>query len=452
MSKKTYPYQEDIPVSRLRVDLRNPRLPDVQDSQLDAFDTMAAVQEDKLIALAKHITENGLNPAEKFILIADDEEQFIVLDGNRRLAALRALDSPEVISGQLKGGAVRQLKKLADAYAEDPIADVPCIVFRDRDQADPWIELIHDGESGGAGLVKWGAQQRSRYQSRKGKKALHLQVLDYVKEHGELSDKTRKAIELGKYHASTLKRALGTPYVRNKLGLEKRDGRAYTRYPKNEVLKGLNKIVDDIGSGRINVNDVRGQSDRINYANSFTSGELPDPAEEVVEAAPLEQAPEHGGEKASGFARKTGRPHSSSRKKLIPSAITFQIEVTRLNDIYIELKRRLSVNDTPNAVAVLLRAFLEMSVDEYIERNGLKFRARKTLANKAMAVADDMDSKRILTKQELRPIRRAASDQTNAHSTTTLHGYVHNRRFTPGPDDLKATWDTLQLFFEKLWQ
>ena len=110
------------------------------------------------------------------------------------------------------------------------------------------------------------------------------------------------------------------------------------------------------------------------------------------------------------------------------------------------------VNDTPNAVAVLLRAFLEMSVDEFLERKSLSWQGKDTLSNKIMAVVGYMEGNKILTKQALRPIKRAASDQTDAYSTTTLNGYVHNRRFTPGPDDLKATWDTLQIFFEKIWQ
>jgi len=453
MAEKTYPYEEDIPISKLRVDLKNPRLPDVQDSQLDAFHTMAKVQEDKLVALAKHIIMNGLNPAEKFILIPDDEEQFIVLDGNRRLSALRALDSPEIVQGKLSIVAAKQLKQLGDIYPETPIADVPCIVFQDRDQADPWIQLIHDGESGGAGLVKWSAQQRSRYQSRKGKKEFHLQVLDFATEHGDLSEKTRKSIELGKYPSSTLKRALGTPYLREKLGLEKKEGHAFTKYPKNEVLKGLSKMIDDIGSGRINVNHLRTQTDRINYANGLTESEFPDYSTVGDEATPIEEALETvEGSDPDTSPRPRDRRHSLSRKKLIPSSLTFNIDVSRLNDIYIELKRRLLVKDTPNAVAVLLRAFLEMSVDEFVERKRLSWQGNNILSNKIMAVADYMEDKKLLTKQELRPIKRAASDQTDAYSTTTLNGYVHNRRFTPGPDDLKATWDTLQIFFEKIWQ
>ena len=446
-----YPYHEFIPVARLRMDIKNPRLPDVQDSQIESLHTMAKVEQDKLLVLAKHIVENGLNPIERFIVIPDDEDQFSVLDGNRRLTVLRALNTPEVILGYLSQKSARQLKKLAVQFENDLIVDVPCTVFENREHADPWVELIHDGESGGAGLVKWSAQQRSRFQSRKGQKPYHLQVLDYVAEYGALSDGTKSRIELGKYPSSTLKRLLGTPYVRDKLGVDKVEGEAVTNLPKQEVMKGLTRVVEDIGSGNVKVSDLMTQTDRINYINSIESTSLPDESKKTDETTPIEKAPSD--ENSEGIGKKAIRERqpSSLRKKLIPNGLKLNVNVTRLNDIYHELKRRLIVSETPNAVAMLMRAFLEMSVDEYIQRNGITVSGRETLASKASATADFMENSSIMNKNELLPIRRAVSDKTNPSSTTTLHGYMHNRRFTPGPDELKATWDTLELFIQKLW-
>lgn len=452
MSEKNYPYEEDLPISKLRVDIKNPRLPEQQDSQIEAFHLMAKVQEDKLIALAKHIIQYGLNPAEKYIVIPDDEDQYIVLDGNRRLTTLRVLETPEIIEGQLKSDYSRQLIRLSKNYLNDPLMDVPCLIFQDREQADPWIELIHDGESGGAGLVKWSAQQRSRFQARKGKKAVHLQVLDFIAENGELSSETKTKIELGKYPASTLQRVIGTPYVRDKLGIDTVDGELKTRYPKKELLKGITKLVDDIGTGKKKVEHFMTQKKRIDYINDFTPDELPDSNFFSDELIALKDAPDIGtfdSETESG--RKRDRFHSSRRNKLIPSNLQLNITEVRLNDIYIELKRRLIIKDHTNAIAVLMRAFLEMSVDDYIERENITVNGRETLQKKIMAVADFMENNSILRRNDLKPIRRAASMETDASSTTSLHGYVHNRRIRPLQDDLRATWDTLQILFEKIW-
>jgi len=452
MSEKNYPYEEDLPISKLRVDVRNPRLPEQQDSQIEAFHLMAKVQEEKLIALAKHIIEYGLNPAEKFLVIPDDEDQYIVLDGNRRLTTLRVLETPEIVENHFKTDYTRQLKRLSESYFKDPLIDVPCLIFQDREQADPWIELIHDGESAGAGLVKWSAQQRIRFQSRKGKKALHLQVLDFVAENGELTDETKTKIEIGKYPASNLQRVIGTPYVRDKLGIDSVDGEIRTHFPKKELLKGLTKLVDDIGTGRKKVEDFMSQKKRIDYINDFNPDELPDQNYFDNELIALEDAPDNGTfDNENDSRRKRDRLHSSRRTKLIPSSLHLNITEVRLNDIYIELKRRLIIKDHTNAIAVLMRAFLEMSVDDYIERETVPIPDRDTLQNKITAVTDHMEKHSVLSKNALRPIRRAASKETDASSTTSLHGYVHNRRISPLQDDLRATWDTLQIFFEKIW-
>lgn len=466
MASVVYPYEEDIPVTQLRVDLKNPRLPEVPDSQLDAFKMMAsAVPEDKLIALASHIVQyNGLNPAQRFIVMPDEEDRFVVLDGNRRLTAIRALENPEVVLDKLSELAGRQMKRLAEEYKANPIVDASCTVFEDRDHADPWVELIHWGESSGAGTVRWSGQQRARHQTRKSGKPYHLQVLDYVAEHGDLSTETIQKIKEGKYPVSSLQRILNTPYVRARLGIDFKDGRVLTHYPKLEVLKGLSKIVDDFGSGRRTVTDIKRLEHRQKYINSFSSDELPDPdavseeprfLEDALEekSAPNPKSDDKGQEGKNQEEGGKERPHSSARQKLIPTNFKLDIDTPRINDIYIELKRRMKVREVPNAVAVSLRVFLELSVDEYLNRHKIQTRAGdwEKLHKKVEMVAKHMEEKGVMTKTQLEPIRRAVSRDTDPNSIRTLHGYVHKRHFSPGPDDLKATWDTLQFFFKQLW-
>src|SRR5260370_12952905 len=100
VSMTKYPYTADIELAKLRLDLRNRSLPEEPDSQREAFAEMADVQKGKLLALCKHIARYGLSPAQRFIVIPDDDNQFIVLDANRRLTALRALEQPELVKGQ----------------------------------------------------------------------------------------------------------------------------------------------------------------------------------------------------------------------------------------------------------------------------------------------------------------------------------------------------------------
>jgi hypothetical protein len=445
----TFPHFADIEVAKLRLDLRNPRLPDVPDSQREAFEQMADAQDSKLLALCKHIARHGLSPAQRFIVIPDDGNQFIVLDANRRLTALRALEQPDLVQGQLSESDMKQLKQLADTY--EPPDDVPCVVFAKREDADIWVELLHEGESDGAGLVAWSAQQKARHRARGGTKSVSLQVLEFVRTEGAPSAETVKRYDRGTYPVSTLERALTTPHVRRKLGIELEGGQVQTKYPKPEVLKGLTKLVDEIGTGTVKVAQFMTVKDRVTYINRFKDKELPDPRTETDGAAPLGEAPDKPRGKPAGGKRKE-KKQSAARSKLIPAEFMIVIDSTRLNDIYLELKRKLRVDEVPNAAGVLLRVFLELSVDEYVERNRVTLPKEKTLATKVSAVANHMEAEGVMTNKQALLVREAVKSDDKLTLATNLNALVHNRAMSVSGNDLKALWTRLAAFFEKLWE
>ena len=445
----TYPYNADIEVSKLRLDLKNPRLSHEPDSQLDAFEDMADVQGAKLLPICRHIATYGLSPATRFIAIPDDRDQFIVLDANRRLTALRALEHPNLVKGHLPEAEMKQLRTLSASFS--PPDDVPCVVFEKREDAAVWIELLHDGESEGAGLVGWSAQQKARYRARSGGKAPHLQVLDFTRAVGatSLSPKTTRRIDRGSFPLSTLERALSTPAVREALGIELSEGQVTTQYPKGEVIKGLIKLVDDIGSGAIKVGDLMKATDRVAYVDGFKDSELPDAKTKGDTSAVLGDAPEKTRGKAGRDKRASG-----SRTKLIPAEFTLSITRPRLHDIYLELKRKLRVDEVPNAAGVLLRVFLELSVDEFIEKNSVTMPGKDPmprLDKKVLAVADYMEEQGLMSGKQVLLIREAMKSDDKLTLATNLNQLVHNRDMVVAGSDLKALWTRLGLFFEKLW-
>lgn len=443
----TFPYSADIEVPRLRLDLHNPRLPGRPDSQKEAFEEVAAEQKTKLLGLARHIARHGLSPAQRFIVIPDDENFFIVLDANRRLAALKALEQPDLMQGFLPDAQMVQLRALADGY--EPPDDAPCVVFARREDAAVWIELMHEGQGDGFGLVEWTAQQKARHRARDGAKDPHMQVLEFVLREGAISPATAERSRRGQYPVSTLERALTTPHVRTQLGIEIVGGRVVTDYPKPEVLKGLTKIVDEIGSGKVKVGDFMTKEDRADYVNRFNDEELPDPSTRTDTAAPLDEAPEKVvGKKPLSKDKR----HSNARTKMIPADFSVSIAVPRINDIYLELKRKLKLNDVPNAAAVLLRVFVELSVDDYIARNKVAVNFKdKNFQNKVTAVLDYMEANAIQSRRDLVPVREAVKSPDNVTLPTNLNAFVHNPRMTPSGNDLKAIWDRLAHFVQALW-
>jgi hypothetical protein len=113
-------------------------------------------------------------------------------------------------------------------------------------------------------------------------------------------------------------------------------------------------------------------------------------------------------------------------------------------------------HNLPNAAAVLMRVFIELSVDDYIERHDIikneQQRRNAKLGDKLSKVAKHIEDKGAMSSQQLMPVRRATSDKhLLAVSVTSFHQYLHNRHFSPIPSELRTAWDDLQPFMEEIW-
>jgi hypothetical protein len=149
--------------------------------------------------------------------------------------------------------------------------------------------------------------------------------------------------------------------------------------------------------------------------------------------------------------RKQGKSYPVNRNTLVPSVHHLTITNARIQKMFNELKY-LDINYYPNAVAVLFRVFIELSCDCYISTYFLKTATSDSkLGQKIEAIASDMESKSIMTKNELRTARQMSSSPTQNSSIKTFHTYVHNKDVTPIPEDLKSAWDDLWPFIEKIW-
>lgn len=120
-----------IPLVNILVDVENPRLPQPSMGQREAIRGIANEDEQapkKLLALARHIVQNGLSPAEHLWVMPfqGKEQRFVVLEGNRRFAALKGLENPELFDGVISSSLLEALRRLNKQYVESPIDDVSC--------------------------------------------------------------------------------------------------------------------------------------------------------------------------------------------------------------------------------------------------------------------------------------------------------------------------------------
>lgn len=442
----------DVDLADLFVDTRNARLTDEQTNQQTALFALAKQQGKRLLKLATDIVEYGLDPtALPAVVATNDQRRYIVLEGNRRVVTLKALETPSLVAAAFAPTDQKRLLRLSALFAQKPISSLKCVLFGPEEELNHWIDLRHTGQNEGIGLVEWGADEKDRYAARHGQRSPAGQILDFVERAGLLSEAAK--------HSNTkiitnITRLISSPAVRQKIGIDVSEGQITTLYPASEVAKSLTRMVEDLKTERIKVGDIYKKEDRTEYAKSFALGDTPNPATRLEKPKPL------GSKDAEKKADTKPKPKAEPKKEqaertaLIPKGCQLNVVQPRISGIYKELLQ-LSADDYPNACSVIMRVFLELSVDHYSEKHQIMTddeRRNWRLAKRIKEVAADLKNKGAIGAQLEIAVEKIADSQfILAASTTQFNQYVHNKYIFPKATELKAAWDELQPFMEKLW-
>lgn len=428
----------------LLVDEENPRISDPDKGQNEAIRALVAGNgegdQNKFLNLALDIVENGIDESNLPIIIPSEtvSKRYVVVEGNRRVSALKALENPDILDGALSSASLSRLRKLSQRYQAKPISTLNCLVLENRDAARHWIELRHNGEAEGRGTVQWGAQERARFGVRND---LALQILDTL-----VAEKAITAGERKKVRLTNLQRIVANRDARERLGVDLSDGKLVFTADKAQALKALAHVAGDIGSGRIKVRDIYNNERIGEYIRTLPANLIMTPLR--ASTGTSAKAPQ---KKAAKPAKKRTRAPKRDRDRLIPATVKVGTKGQRLLEIEDEL-RSLSLEKFPNAVSVLMRVFVELTVDSYIQRHKLALKSNETLGGKLSLVCEDLVGKKKLTRDQAKPVRRAAAkDSFLAPSIDLMHGYVHNPHIFPSGGDLRSSWDSLEFFLTTCW-
>jgi hypothetical protein len=439
-------------INQILLDPVNPRHDPLQ-PQVELIKAMIDSQKDKLVRLAEDIVESGLNPSDVITVIPHptEKEKFFVVEGNRRITALKLLNSPNLC---LDAPLRRRFEALSLTHSANPIRTIKCVLYPDRESAEHWITLKHTGENAGVGTVRWDATEIKRFQAQGQNKteSIGLQVMNFILKNIELDDNSKKIIR--NMPITTVERLIGDPDIRKSFGLSLVDGLLVSQLTVEATAKALYDFIAPIATGNKKVTDVYYKKDRKKYLEDF--GVIPVEASENLsdKTWPLDLPPQPRPLKSNTPAQPKPRskPLTTARKYVIPSGCGIKITTPRINNIYYELKNQLKVDDVTNACAVLLRVFLEVSIDVYIERKKLTTFFGEELQKKITKITKYMEENKILTRNELKAANKAAGVPHGLFSTNTLNAYVHNPNIHPRADELKLTWDDMELFIKKLWE
>jgi len=449
MSRRKY-----IPVSDIALDRQNARLLDDQPDEPAALLALAEQDQLRLLRLAEDIVaQEGLSPLElpAVIPLPEAPGRYWVIEGNRRVAALKALGTPSLVEPVYSGAAKKKWAELNRRFEENPLVEIECAVFDSEADVEPWVELRHGGQQGGVGLVEWGAREKERWARRHGRGEPWGEIMDFVQDKGALSPEAQGS---KKGVLTSVRRLIGTPDVRHRLGIEVQGRRVFSHYPLEEVSKGLSRIVEDLLTEQIRVGDIYHVNQRLSYIQSIPKEDLPDPETRLDDAVPLDElTPSPGGDPKKAKKKKHKKKTRPQEVFLIPRDVALEIPPRRIYDIYDELKR-LELASFTNSAAVLLRVFLELSVDSYLSGRSLltKKDSDSPLAKRLKKAADDLKDRGMIDGKLHTAVEQVADGKfAIAASTPTLNQYVHNEHVFPAASELRAAWNQLQGFFEALW-
>jgi hypothetical protein len=466
MSDYTKWKERECLVTSLSLDPLNPRIPELATTPTQRDIVAELVTHDNVYELAKDIVEQGFFPTELLVGVGDSDGDTI-LEGNRRLAALKLLIAPELAPDQ----DVKKFRSLSEKVSKSTVSKVRVVFAPSREAAAPLIVNRHTR----LGIHRWQPAQQAKYMRTLVR--ADMSIDEVAKQFGVSKAELIKnlktdsmyqvacALDLPEpiaavvrnprqFNSSVLERLVQSPDAMSYLGVEfEEDGSISGKIDPNEFKKAFGRMVTDIATGQEDTRSLNKNSDIETYLKKFGS-DAPnkklkgsftgDSLLGKASAPPPETKPTKN---AKAAAKK-------QQTSLIPSGVKCHLDSPRINDIFREL-RQLSVRQFPNATGALLRIFLELVVGNYLEKTKkiqpLLDKAKKdgkgndwapTARQMLHAVLADSDI--ILHPMVRKGLNKLVSDDDHPLSLDKMDQFVHNSYVAPTEDELRKLWHLLQ--------
>jgi len=408
----------------------------------------------KLAELAEEVVSEFDLPQLEKLVIYELNGKNIVLEGNRRLAVYKLLDNPELTDNAKLKNKLIGLKsriKINDNFK------LECLITKDKDQGLRYIDRKH---LRGNNEVSWGDNERAHHNARRGnasqKELLKVAITKRMKDL-DFPEELKEQV-LGHGFVTTFWRLIEQNPAWSIFGFSLDDnGKLQTKDKDfDEKLKVI--IFDVLQKGkfnnklfsRLNTKEIE------NYLKQITKDDYKRVADEIKKQTKTDLFGKESASVPKNNGANRSIPKSSLRNYLIPKTCVLQIQETKINNIYCELKNDLLIDDSknavPNAVGVLFRVFLEISLDHYAKMNSHGFKKNDTINQKISWVVKSLENKKY-DKKKFNNINKvgSATGQKSYLSIENFHEYVHSTTTQPSSSELKSKWDNLQDFFEILW-
>ena len=440
----------ELSIGELLLDRENPRL-GATGSQSEALAGIVTLSPEYFRNLMASVREDGLDPGDSlYVVRSDDGDDFVVLEGNRRLSALKVLSNPDLLAGtDLAESVARPLVREAIGFERNEVEPIRCVLFDDREEANDWIRRRHTGVAEGEGRIRWKPLDIQRFSN----DYTTIDVIEFVGRNADYSkggwDKAHAALGGGK--STNLTRLLDSAAGQEHLGISaEMDGGRKTPNLATDpkwALDVLRRIVDDILSGDVDSRRLNRASDIEKYFAELPPALQPSEYSTVGKPTPFRDinlAGSRGSPARKPPAKKRVAP--SKRKMLAPKTHPFDMSSSTKLGMLVGEAASLNIDRLPLSGAFVLRAVVELAVNDYMKTNNLPLEPSGggrefDLTRKATDVVDHLRSKKTMKPADLRSFRNRLLTKTSACSIQSLNGFVHNRYELPSADDLRAGWE-----------
>jgi len=421
---------------------RHGEMPDEASAMAELLTTLPA----KMKSLAKDLSKTC---EVKVIAMVSPAKsgKYMVYDGNRRITCLKLLNKPQLAPTEEWQDFFSGIA--AKAKGAIPTA-LDCQIETDQDRIDDYLYRIHTGSQDGVGQINWGNQAKSYFVERTGKsKKIDLPGIIEEKLRSEnLISKSTKVKH------TNVDRLLSSEEFRSRVGISVKGNKVVFIRDIDKSLNALVRIVNDLASGTLNLNHLLRNDNKRKYLNALeTEGVLPTVHNQLKERVDFKtgdvtkQPVVDNASVSSPLPMSINVPKSPKRETLIRQWIDYEVpfkaNIKRATDIWDELQHHLKFGKHDNAIAVLFRVLLELSIENYITcKNISSIHPNDKLSKKFRKVIDHQKENGLIDKKTHESL--AKFEQKEAiFSANTMHKYVHHKAFFPSKNHLASMWDTL---------
>lgn len=464
-----------LSVRSLKLDLKNYRSLE-QKNEKDAIKALYEAAPERFEALLISLAQKGYQALEA-IGVLDEGRKKIVLEGNRRISALKILlGIVKVESLQIKLGreAKSWVENIDDVWKAQNMK-VPCVIYESEEE-EALREIVRrtHGTDNKASRHPWESISKARERrDQQGNDEPALDLLENVLREG-----SHHSDEDGRKWMSNFKYTIFDESMRHFAQIwdisinDLRDRYASSDLPI-QAIDLIDKFVADVGNGKIQYKDIRAEG----FYGRYNLTPLPP----VAGRQPLidngQQTTGHNGENLSAPAEGGKTPGDvvpvpppagkrlGKRTKPLPlpgtvghcSLLLKELDVTsfvckdKLNVLIAEM-RKVNNDATANAFALLLRSVIDLVFTEYCQTNKLKpkkeYLVEKVKIAHAYIVQTSKNSKE--TERDLVAALQAFTDTSSAVSTQVLNVISHRPKATINPYSMRVGFANIMPFLHEI--